>query len=71
LGHPLLVATSRKRFLGHLLADSDGLRPPGERDDATTATATLAAAAGAWCVRVHSVRAAADAVRVVQRWAAG
>jgi dihydropteroate synthase len=71
LGLPLLVATSRKRFLGHLLADEDGeLRPPLERDDATTATTALAAAAGAWCVRAHDARATADAVRVVARWAA-
>ena len=71
LGLPLLVATSRKRFLGHLLADEDGqLRLPLERDDATTATTALAAAAGAWCVRAHDARATADAVRVVARWAA-
>ena len=68
---PVLVATSRKRFLGVLLADEQGgLRPPLERDDATTATSTLAAAAGAWCVRTHTVRATLDAVRVAQRWAA-
>jgi dihydropteroate synthase len=36
-----------------------------DRDDATAATSALAALAGAWCVRVHSVRATADAVRVV------
>jgi dihydropteroate synthase len=71
LGHPLLVATSRKRFLGVLLADAAGnLRPPTQRDDGTTATSALAAAAGAWCIRVHSVRATADAVRVAGRWAA-
>jgi dihydropteroate synthase len=70
LGRPVLVATSRKRFLGRLLADGEELRPPGERDDATTATVTLAADRGAWCVRVHAVRAAADAVRVAARWAA-
>jgi dihydropteroate synthase len=70
LGRPLLVATSRKRFLGRLLADGDTLRPPAERDDATTATVALAADRGAWCVRVHAVRAAADAVRVVARWGA-
>jgi dihydropteroate synthase len=29
----------------------------------------LAAAAGAWCVRVHAVAANADAVRVAARWA--
>ncbi len=69
LGHPVLVGTSRKRFLGELLADRGGaLRPPGERDDATTATTALAAALGAWCVRVHTVRASADAVRVAAQW---
>ncbi len=71
LGHPLLVATSRKRFLGALLGDADGtLRPALERDDATTATTALAAAAGAWCIRAHAVRPTADAVRVAARWAA-
>ena len=70
LGHPVLVATSRKRFLGHLLEDPDGKpRPPLERGDATTATTVLAAAAGAWCVRAHEARATADAVRVAARWA--
>lgn len=68
LGRPVLVATSRKRFLGELLADDAGLRPPAGRDDATTATSALAAAAGAWCVRVHDVVAGADAVRVAARW---
>jgi dihydropteroate synthase len=72
LGHPLLIATSRKRFLGVLLADDQGeLRPPLERDDGTTATTALAAAAGAWCIRAHAVRPAADAVRVATRWAQG
>ena len=68
LGRPVLVATSRKRFLGQLLAHDGELRPPVDRDDATTATTALAAAAGAWCVRVHDVRASADAVRVAARW---
>ena len=68
LGRPVLVATSRKRFLGHLLAEDGVLRPPLGRDDATTATSALAAARGAWCVRVHDVRASADAVRVAARW---
>jgi dihydropteroate synthase len=70
LEHPVLVATSRKRFLGVLLgSDDEHLRPPQQRDDATVATTTLAAAAGAWCVRTHAVRANADAVRVARRWA--
>jgi dihydropteroate synthase len=72
LGQPVLIATSRKRFLGRLLTDTSGeLRPPALRDDATTATSALAAASGAWCVRAHAVRATADAVRVAGRWAAG
>ena len=72
LGHPVLIATSRKRFLGALLADATGeLRPTELREDGTTATSTLAAAAGAWCIRTHSVRATLDAVKVAQRWATG
>ncbi len=67
MGHPLLVAASRKGFLGELLADADGPRPAAHRDDATAAVTTLAAAAGAWCVRVHDARSSADAVRVVAR----
>ncbi len=63
---PLLVGASRKGFLGALLAGADGApRPAGGRDDATAAVTVLAAAAGAWAVRVHAVRASADAVRVV------
>lgn len=66
LGQPLLVGASRKGFLGALLADADGTpRPAAERDDATAAVTVLAAQAGAWAVRVHDVRASADAVRVV------
>ena len=72
LGHPVLIATSRKRFLGALLADVAGeLRPTELREDGTTATSTLAAAAGAWCIRTHTVRATLDAVKVAQRWATG
>nr|WP_298801171.1 dihydropteroate synthase [uncultured Pseudokineococcus sp.] len=68
LGRPLLVGASRKGMLGALLAGDDGApRPAGQRDDATTALTALAAAAGAWCVRVHAVRPSADAVRVAAR----
>ncbi|MGW4285359.1 dihydropteroate synthase [Streptomyces sp. NPDC004673] len=67
LGHPLLVAASRKRFLGHVLAGPEGAAPPArERDAATAAVSALAAHAGAWAVRVHEVRATADAVRVAR-----
>jgi len=61
LGPPLLVGASRKSFLGALL----GGRDVHDRDDATQATTALAAWHGAWGVRVHAVRPAADAVRVV------
>ncbi|GAB6938251.1 dihydropteroate synthase [Isoptericola variabilis] len=73
LGRPVLVGASRKRFLGHLLEGTRGLpadepAPPLERDDATAAISALSAAAGAWAVRVHAVRASADAVRVADAW---
>ncbi|MDH6141359.1 dihydropteroate synthase [Kitasatospora sp. GP30] len=72
LGHPVLVAASRKRFLGTLLADpqTGELRPPRRRDDATAAISVLSARAGAWAVRVHDVAGTADAVRVVAAWRA-
>jgi dihydropteroate synthase len=66
---PVLVGASRKRFLGTLLAGPDGTpRPFGACDGATVAITALAAAAGAWCVRVHQVPSNADAVRVVAAW---
>jgi dihydropteroate synthase len=72
LGFPVLVGASRKRFLGRLLAEEDGApRPPSGREDATTALSALAAAAGAWGVRVHSVGASLDAVTVVAAWQRG
>jgi dihydropteroate synthase len=66
---PVIIGASRKRFLGKLLAAADGTpRPFAESDDATVAVSALAAAAGAWCVRVHAVPGNADAVRVAARW---
>ncbi|MEU3222722.1 dihydropteroate synthase [Streptomyces sp. NPDC006976] len=66
LGRPLLVAASRKRFLGHVLAGEGAPPPARERDAATAAVSALSARAGAWAVRVHEVRATADAVRVAR-----
>jgi dihydropteroate synthase len=67
LGRPLLVAASRKRFLGRVLAGGEGAPPPArERDAATAAVSAIAASQGAWAVRVHEVRATADAVRVAR-----
>jgi dihydropteroate synthase len=69
LGFPVLVGASRKRFLGRLLAEKDGTpRPPDGREDATAAISALAAAAGAWGVRVHEVGASLDAVAVAAAW---
>ncbi|WP_153506053.1 dihydropteroate synthase [Cumulibacter manganitolerans] len=70
-GLPVLIAASRKTFLGRLLADGDVPRPPNGREDATTAISALAAAAGAWAVRAHAVRPSLDAVRVAAAWQAG
>jgi dihydropteroate synthase len=69
LGRPLLLGASRKRFLGQLLEEDSGERSVNGRDDATVACSALAAAGGAWCLRVHEARGSADAVRVVAAWA--
>ncbi len=68
LGFPLLVAASRKAFLGTLLADGEGPRPPAQRDAATAAVSVLADLGGAWCVRVHDVESTADALAVSTRF---
>ncbi|GGY15469.1 dihydropteroate synthase [Streptomyces anandii JCM 4720] len=72
LGHPVLVGASRKSFLGRLLADDATGRPRAARlrDAATAAVSALAAAQGAWCLRVHDVASTLDAVRVSARWGA-
>jgi dihydropteroate synthase len=72
LGFPVLIGASRKRFLGSLLADADGVpRPCDGREIATAAVSALAAAAGAWGVRVHDVAASQDAIAVAMAWRAG
>ncbi len=72
LGFPLLVGASRKRFLGVLLADSDGVPRASEgRETATAAVSALVAAAGGWGVRVHDVRGSLDAVAVATAWQLG
>lgn len=60
LGFPVLVGTSRKSFIGHLL----GGRPVGERLIGTLATVCASVANGADIVRVHDVAEAVDAVRI-------
>jgi len=68
LGYPVLVGTSRKGFLGKLLAASDGSTDPVSTDDrleGSLATATWAMAQGAAMIRVHDVRASLQAAKVV------
>ncbi|MDQ4034640.1 MAG: dihydropteroate synthase [Chloroflexota bacterium] len=59
-GLPLLVGTSRKRFLGELL-DGAG---PDDRVEGSAATVALAVMAGADIVRVHDVSPIARTLRV-------
>ena len=71
-GIPVLVGASRKRFLGALLADGDGVpRPPDGRETATAVISALSALHGAWGVRVHDVEASVDALKVVGAWQSG
>jgi dihydropteroate synthase len=67
-GYPVLVGTSRKRFLGELLGRSDsvdGLVGTDDRLEGSLATATWALVCGAAMVRVHDVRATRHAVEIV------
>ena len=58
---PLLVGTSRKSFVGHLL----GGAPVNKRIHGTMASVAAAALRGASIVRVHDVRAAVETVKVI------
>jgi dihydropteroate synthase len=69
LGRPILVAASRKHFIGSVT----GL-PPDQRDEATAAVTALCIAQGADIVRVHDVRTNVRAARIadaIVRGAAG
>jgi len=60
LDRPLLVGTSNKSFIGHVLD-----RPVEERAVGTMATVAVAVMNGAHMVRVHDVKMAVDTVRMV------
>jgi dihydropteroate synthase len=62
LGRPVVVGTSRKSFIGHVLG-----RPVEARRDGTSATVAAAVLRGADMVRVHDVREMADAARMADR----
>jgi dihydropteroate synthase len=66
LGRPLLLGTSRKSTIGHVLN-----LPPDERIEGTAATVALGIAQGTDLVRVHDVREMARVCRMadaVARW---
>jgi dihydropteroate synthase len=67
LGHPLLIGTSRKGFLGATLAHDGEDAPPDERIWGTAATVTASILNGAQIVRVHDVREMVQVVRVSDR----
>jgi dihydropteroate synthase len=65
--YPLLIGTSRKSFIGRILADESGTSAPVEdRLHGTMATITTAIFHGAHIVRVHDVKAAAETIRVAE-----
>ena len=67
-GWPVVVGTSRKSMLGHLIARSDGtdqLTPVDDRLVGSVTTATYAMLHGAAMIRVHDVKAAKQAATVV------
>jgi dihydropteroate synthase len=61
LGHPTLAALSNKDFIGETLD-----RPQTERLAGTLATLVFCIERGARIMRVHDVRAAADAIRMTE-----
>ena len=63
--YPLLIGTSRKSFIGRILADESGTpAPAADRLHGSMATITAAVLNGAHIVRVHDVKAAAETIRV-------
>ncbi|MGX5682249.1 dihydropteroate synthase [Schumannella luteola] len=65
LGFPILVGASRKRFLSPWGAKAKA------RDEATAIVSALAAASGAWGVRVHDVASTRRALEVQAAWEGG
>jgi dihydropteroate synthase len=66
LGYPILVGTSNKSFIGHVL----GL-PVESRDTGTMATIAAAAMNGAHIIRAHNVRSAKETVAIIDAVKAG
>jgi len=64
LGFPVLAGVSRKSFIGRTLANNGIDAPPQERLYGSLAALTAAILKGAHIVRVHDVKAAAQAAKI-------
>ncbi len=63
---PVLIGTSRKSFIGRILADADGNpAPPEDRIHGTMASVAIAILKGASLVRVHDVTDSLETVKVI------
>ncbi len=61
----MLIGTSRKSFIGRILADADGNPAPADqRLHGTMASVAAAVLKGAHIVRVHDVKATVECVLV-------
>jgi dihydropteroate synthase len=66
LGYPILVGTSNKAFIGHVLGS-----PVESRDTGTVATIAAAVMNGAHIIRAHNVRAAKETATIIDAIKAG
>ncbi|ASN03716.1 dihydropteroate synthase [Virgibacillus necropolis] len=64
--YPVLLGTSRKRFIGHILD-----LPPEERDNGTGATTCLGIQKGVQLVRVHDVKRNVELAKMMDAMVAG
>jgi dihydropteroate synthase len=64
VGFPLLVGTSRKSFIGRILATAGKDAPPSDRLYGNLAAQTVLILKGAHILRTHDVKPAVDAARV-------
>jgi len=62
---PVLIGTSRKSFLGRILADANGdPASPEDRLHGTMASTTAAILKGAHIIRIHDIRAGLETIKV-------
>lgn len=65
--YPMLIGTSRKSFIGRILADAEGNpAPTDQRLHGTMASIIAAVLKGAHIVRVHDVKACVESVLVAE-----